>query len=292
MPPFHMFLALLVMVLWGFNFVAAKWGLEELPPLVLTSLRFLMVALVLVWFVPRPRGRMAEVAALSVTMGSLHFGLAYIGLQGVDASVAAVAMQIQVPFAALLAWLFLGDSLGLRRAAGMAVAFLGIVLIAGEPRTESSLVSLALVIGASALWAVGAIQVKRFGPTNVLALNAWISLLAAPQMMLASAVLEADQWQAVASAGWKGWGGAVYAAVGSTIVGFGLWYRLLARHPVNQTTPFALLIPFLGVAFSVLFLGEPLTWALVAGGLLTVAGVAAIVLRRPVMLPATQGPET
>jgi O-acetylserine/cysteine efflux transporter len=251
-----------------------------------------MVALILVWFVPRPRGRMAEVAALSVTMGSLHFGMAYVGLQGIDSSVAAVAMQIQVPFAALLAALVFKDRLGWPRAVGMAVAFLGIVLIAGEPRTESSLFSLALVIGASALWAVGAIQVKRFGPTNVLALNAWIALLAAPQMMLASLVLEEGHWQAISTAGWKGWGGVVYAALGSTIIGFGLWYRLLARYPVNQTAPFALLIPFLGVGFSVLFLGEPLTWALVGGGLLTAAGVATIVLRRPAALPATQGPET
>src|SRR5690606_5540116 len=189
-----------VMVLWGFNFVAAKWGLEELPPLALTALRFLLVALLLVSFVPRPRGRMGEIAALSVTLGSLHFGLAYTGLKGVDASVAAVAMQIQVPFAALLAALVFKDRLGWGRAAGMAVAFLGIVLLAGEPRTESSLFSLALVIAASGLWAVGAIQIKRFGPVNVFALNAWISLFAAPQMVLASAVLESGQWQAIANA--------------------------------------------------------------------------------------------
>src|SRR5690606_15147355 len=72
MPSRHVVLALLVMVLWGFNFVAAKWGLEELPPLALTALRFLLVALLLVSFVPRPRGRMGEIAALSVTLGSLH----------------------------------------------------------------------------------------------------------------------------------------------------------------------------------------------------------------------------
>ena len=64
-------------------------------------------------------------------------------------------------------------------------------------------------------------------------------------------------------------------------LGYGLWYRLLRRYQVNQTMPFLLLVPVFGVASGVAFLGEELTATLIAGGLLTVAGVAIILIRRP-----------
>src|SRR5690606_3448572 len=141
-------------VLWGFNFPLAKTGLEEFPPLLLIAFRFLFVALLLVWFVPLPKGRMGEMLAMSVTLGTLQFGLAYLGLAGVDASVAAVAIQLQVPFAAILAAIVFKDRLGWRGAVGLAVAFIGVIVIAGEPRMETSLWSLALVIAGAAVWAI------------------------------------------------------------------------------------------------------------------------------------------
>ncbi|NIR30952.1 MAG: EamA family transporter [Gammaproteobacteria bacterium] len=278
-------LAALVMALWGFNLVAAKLGMRELPPILLIALRFTVVALVLVWFVRPPWERMGRILGLSVTLGGLHFSLMFTGLARVDASAAAIAIQLQVPFAALLAvWAF-GDRLGWRRAAGMLVAFLGIGLIAGTPRVSQSLEGLGLVLAAGFVWAVAAIQIKRLGPINGFALNGWVALFAAPQLFLASLLVERPQWETLARATWMGWGAVLYMAVLVTIVGYGVWYRLLARYDVNQAMPFTLLVPVFGVLSGVLVLGEPLTRQMLIGGLLTLTGVALIVLRRSAASP-------
>lgn len=286
MTPLDLALTVVVMALWGLNFVVAKVGLQELPPMLMVGLRFIMVAALLIGFVPFPRGQFGKIVGLSISMGALHFGLMFVGIRNVDASVASVAIQLQVPFAALLAWLFLGDTLGWRRAAGMALAFLGIILIGGEPRMAGSLLPLGLIVAASFLWAVGNIQLRHLRAVSPMALNAWLALFAAPQMFLASALFEDGQWEAMATAGWRGWGAIAYMIVFVTIIGYGFWYRMAQRYPVNVTMAHTLQVPIWGVLSSVLLLGESLTWAMVGGSLLTLAGVAIIVLWRPAPTPA------
>jgi len=271
----------LIMLLWGVNFVAIKFGLTELPPLLMLALRFAVVALVLIWFVRPPWEKMGRILSLSVTLGGLHFSLMFTGLQYVDASTAAIAIQLQVPFAAVLSLLVFKDFLGWRRLLGMAIAFAGVVLITGEPRVSQSLYGLGLVITAALVWAVVNIQIKEIGQVNGFALNAWIALLATPQLLIASFLFEDNQWQALEQASWISWGAILYMAVLVTIVGYGLWYHLMSRYEVNQTMPFTLLVPVFGVLSGVLFLNEPFTWQMAVGGAMTVAGVGIIVLRRP-----------
>jgi O-acetylserine/cysteine efflux transporter len=284
-------LTVLVMVLWGLNFVVAKVGLQELPPMLLVGIRFLLVAVLLIGFVPFPRGHLRRIVALSISMGALHFGLMFIGIRHVDAAVASVAIQLQVPFAALLAWLFLRDRLGWHRFVGMALAFLGIVLIAGEPRMADNLWPLGLIVAASFLWAVGNIQLRGLRAVNPMALNGWLALFAAPQMLAASVLFEDGQWEAMAGAGWRGWGAIAYMIVFVTIIGYGFWYRMAQRYPVNLTMAHTLQVPVWGVLSSVALLGETLTWPMVSGGLLTLAGVAIIVLWRakPAPVPVETG---
>lgn len=274
-------LAVFVMVIWGYNFVVAKTGLEELPPIFMMGLRFALSAVLLVPFVSMPRGRMKQVAALSVTLGAAHFSMMFTGLKTIDASTAAIAIQLQVPFSALLATVLLNDPPGWRRVLGMAVAFGGVVLIAGEPRFEGTLWALGLVIGAAFVWAVGNVQVKKMDGIDEMALLAWMSVMAAPQLFLLSFLLEDGQMAAAQAATWKGWGAVAYQAVVVVAISYGIWYRLLARHSVSAAVPYTLLVPFFGVASAAIWLGETLTARVVIGGMITIAGVAIIVLRRP-----------
>ncbi|HEY0834410.1 MAG TPA: EamA family transporter [Azospirillum sp.] len=281
MTPQDVALALLVMALWGLNFVAAKIGLAEFPPMLMMALRFTLVAALLLPFVRMPRGRMRGVLLLSVILGAVHFPLMFNGIKGLDAATASVAAQLQVPFASLLAALFFKDKLGWKRAFGMVVAFAGVLLIAGEPRLAGNLTPLFLVVAASLAFALASVQIKRLGSVDGFALNAWMALFAAPQLLVLSLLLESGQAEAIANASLWGWGAVAYIAVMATIVAYGLWYRLLRRYDVNQAVPYMLLVPLFGVASGVLLLDEPLTWRLALGGLVTVAGVGLIVLRLP-----------
>ena len=282
---------LLIAVFWGLNFAVSKAGLEQFPPILMISLRFALVAALLVPFVPMPRGRMKEIALFSITLGLLHFSLMFTGLAQVDAAVAAITIQIQVPFAALLSAILFRDPPGWRRLLGMALAIAGVGILAGEPRTSSVLWAVGLIVAAALIWAVSNIQMKRLTDVDGFALNGWMALLAAPQLLLASLLIERGQWDAITSAGWLDWGSVAYQGVVVVILGYGLWYRLLRRYSVNQVMPFTLLVPLFGVLSGVLFLGEALTWPLAAGGLATIAGVAIIVTRRPKLVePKTRAP--
>jgi O-acetylserine/cysteine efflux transporter len=227
-----------------------------------------------------PYGQFRGVLVLSILLGSIHFPMMFTGLTGVDASTASIAIQLQVPFSALLAAFVFRDKLGWRRALGMAAAFAGVVVIAGEPR-ESGILHLLLVVLASFVFAIANVHVKRMGPIDAQALNGWMGLFAAPQLLLISLATERGQWDSMVSASWLGWASLVYMAVMVTIVAYGIWYPLVARYDVNQTMPWTLLAPIFGVLSGVLVMGDPMTPALVAGGALTVAGVGLIVLRPP-----------
>lgn len=279
--PLHLALFVGIMLIWGLNLVIAKIGLNHLPPLFFMALRFALVALLLVPFAKRPVRAWRKLLLISVTLGFLHFALMFTGLTQIDAATAAITVQLQVPFAAILAALFFGDRLGWRRALGLAIAFVGTGLIAGEPRIAGQYLHLAMVVGAAFFWAIANIQIKLLEDIDGLTLNAWVSIFAAPQLLLASALLEEGQIQAIKAADWIIVGAVVYQAVLVVCVGYGLWYWLLRQYALNQAMPFTLLVPVVGVVAGVLILGEPLTFALIAGGLLTIVGVGIIVLRRP-----------
>jgi O-acetylserine/cysteine efflux transporter len=281
---------LLVAVVWGINFAVVKAGLAELPPVFFVAIRFVAVAAVLIPFTRLPRHKLPQLAALSVTLGALHFGPMFIGLRGLDVATAAIAIQLQVPFAAILAALFLGDKLGWRRLLGMATAFAGVAVIAGEPRLDANLVSLFMVVGAALVWAVANIQIKALGDeVDVFALSAWVALFAAPQLFAVSYLLEDGQWTALAAASPLGWFSLAYQVVMVTILGYGIWYWAMRRHPVSQVMPFTLLVPLFGVLSGIVFFDEELTWPMIAGGAATILGVAIIVIRRPrVVAPSTK----
>jgi O-acetylserine/cysteine efflux transporter len=286
----HMAALVLVTIVWGFNFVVIKVGLEEVPPIAFVALRFVAVVALLLPFVRLERRHLRRVLPLSFVLGSLHFPLSFMGLKGVDASTAAIAIQLQVPFAALLAAIFFKESLGWRRLLGMALAFAGVVVIAGEPRLSGSLLSLATVIVAACIWAFASVQMKLIGDDiDVLALNAWVALLAVPQLALISWVFEEGQIAAILNARWPVWASVALQAGPGIVFAYGVWYSMTRRFPLNQVMPFMLLVPVFGVASGVVFMGDRLTLPMLLGGAATILGVAIIVLRRPrVIAPTTK----
>lgn len=287
--PAHLAMFFSIMLLWGLNFVVAKMGIAQVPPIFLIALRFALVAALLLPFVKAPRGRWLEVFGVSVTLGVIHFSMMFTGLRSVDAATAAIAIQLQVPFASLLAAVFLGDRLGWRRALGMAIAFVGVALIAGEPRFEGQIGALGLVVGAACIWSIANFQVKRLGHIDGMTLNGYIALFATPQLFLASALLEQGQFAALQASDWRLLFSVVYQAVCVVLIGYGAWYWLLRQYSMNQAMPFTLLVPLVGVASGVVFLDERLTIGLVIGGFLTIVGVGIITLRRPgVAAPETE----
>lgn len=272
---------MLVVVIWAFNFVAGKIGMTEFSPLLMLGLRFVVAALLLAPFLRLPLRRWRLVVLIAFVLGGLHFGLVFTGLQGVQAGPAAIAIQLTVPFSALLAWVVYGERMGWLQLTGMLVAFIGVYILAGDASQRPDPVYFSIVVVGTFAWAIANILIKRFGPINPFVLNAWVAAIGAPILFAASALLEHGQLQAIASAGWRGWGTVVYMAVGASITAYGLWYYLLGKHQLNRVVPLTLLSPVLAVALAVIILGEPITLRVIAGGLITIVGVAMIQFLKP-----------
>jgi O-acetylserine/cysteine efflux transporter len=280
MKKLDVLIALMVPTLWGMGLVVAKPAVDQFPPILLMAMRFGLTALLLVWFVPIPRRALRSLFLVALVGSTLQYGMTFNGLRLLDAGTTALIVQAEVPFLSLIAALWLGERLGVRKILGMVVAFGGIYLIAGEPRIEGQVLGIALVLAGAFMWAVGQAMMRRLGELGGLTAIAWVAVMAAPQLLVASLTLESDHWNHLRGASWEVWGAVIYLGVVMTAIGYGCWYHVLGRYEVNKVGPFILLTPVTSVLGGWLFLGEGITLHILAGGALVMTGVAVIVVER------------
>lgn len=273
-------LAIAVAVIWGMGFIVAKAGMSHFSPILLMALRFALTSFCLIWFFRPPPGLFKQLFWISLISAALQYSLTFNGLRGIDASTAALLVQLEVPFGLLLAWLVLGDRISLKQGFGIAIAFAGAILIIGEPRLEGNLIYAFMVIGGAFTWAVGQIMIKKLGNIGGFRLISGVALFATPQLFIASYLLESDQIRQIQTASIGAWSAVAYLGLIMTALAYAIWYRLLGHYNVNQVMPFLLLLPVTSVFGGIFFLGESLTVKIAAGGCLAIAGVALITIQR------------
>jgi O-acetylserine/cysteine efflux transporter len=263
-------IALGVVVIWGVNFVVIKIGLQDLPPILFTALRFLFAALPLVFFVPRPTASWKFVAAYGMFQFALQFTLLFTGIKlGLPAGLASLVIQLQAFFTIGLAVLLLGERPRLLQLAGALVALAGMGLVAAKLEGQATLAGFVLVVLAN-------IVTRKIGPVNALSLVVWGSLLATPVLLAASLLAEGlPAWQAAATRfSLRTLGAVLFQSYPNTIIGFGIWSMLFRKYAAATVAPFSLLVPVAGMASAALVLGEPLQWWKIVAGLLVLSGLA------------------
>jgi len=280
MKPVDVLIAIAVAVIWGMGFVIAKAAMSHFSPILLMALRFTLTAACMIYFFRPPPGLFKQLFWISLISAALQYSLTFNGVRGIDASTAALLVQLEVPFGLIMAWLVFGDRITPKQALGILIAFGGAVLIVGEPRLADDLVYAFMVIGGAFTWSVGQIMIKKLGNVGGFNLLSGVALFAAPQLFIASLLFEQDQLEQIASAPLAAWGAVVYLGLVMTALGYGLWYRLLGHYSVNQVMPFLLLLPVTSVIGGIFFLGESLTTKIALGGCLAIIGVAMITIQR------------
>ncbi|MAI49782.1 MAG: multidrug DMT transporter permease [Rhodospirillaceae bacterium] len=289
MKPAHIALAVLVMAVWASNIAAARFAASEIPGWALITVRMMVIAVSLLPFVSIPRGYMWKIFWLSVTMGTLHFGLMFVAIQHIYVGTAALIIQTSVPFALLLALLFFRERFGWYRAAGILISFFGVALVVGEPRLSDSLLYAFMALISALAFGGANLQLRALGGVSVFAINGWMAVFAIPQMTLMSILFETGQFESMANASLETWLAILHMGIIVSIVGHGLWYQMVPKYQTNQTMPFTLLIPLFGVSMGIVLLGETLNWHIIVGGLIIIFGVAIIVFRGETRdTPATQ----
>ncbi|CEG58674.1 EamA family transporter [Legionella fallonii] len=282
MPTSHLLLTLLVVVIWGLNFIFVKLGLGELSPLLLCAVRFFLASIPAVFFIKPPAGVPFKIIALyGLVMFALQFAFVFMGMSaGMTPGMASLIMQVQVFFSMFFAVIFLGEQLNISQIVGALVAFMGIGVVALHFDADVSLLGFIMILAAAATWGVGNLITKKIKTNNFVAVIVWGSFVACFPMLLLSLLFEGPQ-QIAASYNqltWTGIGSLCYIVYASTWVGYGIWNWLLGRYPVGMIVPFTLLVPVVGMLSSILLLGEPFQlWKLVSG-LLVISGLCINIL--------------
>jgi len=287
-------LVLLICVAWAVNFLTSAWALREIPPFLFTALRLVILALLLAAFVKPPRrGQWPLLVAVALCNGVLHFGLSFWSLQlAGNLSSPAIVMQSYVPMAALLAWWWLGERFGWRTGAAIAVSFAGVLVLGFDPMVLREPASLLLMLVSAVFLATGTVLMRRLSGLDMFSQQGWTAIIGVLPLLALSAWLEPGGFAGLRDATWVGWGGAAYSAIGSSLLGHGLYYLLVQKHPIAQVTPWLLLSPVLAVLLGILFYGDrpgPQLWiggAMVLGGVLLIA-LRALTKARP-MPPAEE----
>ena len=295
MPPRDIALILLICLAWAINFLISALALREIPPFLFTALRFALLALPLTFFLRRPAiGQWPRLIAVALCVGVLHFGLSFSALKlAGDLSSPAIVMQSYVPMTALLAWWVLGERFAWRTGLAIAVSFGGVLVLGFDPLVIDQPLSLLLMLVSAVFLAVGTVLMKQLRGLDAFSQQGWTALFSVLPLLALSLVLEPGALATLPDVSWVAWAGALYAAFVSSLLGHGLYYVLVQRHPVAQVTPWLLLVPVLAVGLGIAFWCDrpgPRLWlggAMVLGGVLIIA-LRAIAKARPI--PASETP--
>lgn len=276
MPVKDLLLALVVIIAWGVNFVVIKVGLDGLPPMLLGGLRFLLVAFPAILLIKRPAlpWRWLIAYGATISLGQFAFLFEAMG-NGMPPGLASLVLQSQAFFTLFFAAMFLGERLRVASVLGLMVSAGGLVLIGSENGTSVPVFALILTLCAAASWAIGNIITRRFGNVDLVALVIWGALIPPLPFFALSWWLEGP---ALIEASLRGIGlssilSLAYLAIVATMLGYGLWSRLLSRYPAGKVAPFSLLVPVVGLSSSALLLDERLSDVQCWGGLLVMGGL-------------------
>lgn len=271
-------------LLWGINFVAIDVGLETFPPLLFVALRFALTAFPAVLFVRRPAVAVRWIVAVGFSLAVGQFGLLFVAIHiGMPAGLSSLVVQLQVVFTIALAVAFLGERPSRMQLVGAVVAFAGLAAVAGGRAESVPLGGVLLVVAAAASWGVSNVCTRVARPSDGFAFLVWASLVGPLPLTGLSFAFERSHAMAHAfgSLGWPAVLSLLYVVVVSTLLGFGAWTYLLARHSASDVAPFSLLAPVAALCSTWLARGERPTPAELAAGIVILAGLALAVLPPP-----------
>lgn len=283
MPLRHILFALVVVAIWGFNFVVIKLSVDALPPMLAAGIRFALASWPLLLFIRPPKTEWYKVVLFGMTFGfGLYSFLNFAIALGMPAGLASVVLQVQAFFTMLIAFFVHHERPKRQQIIGAVIAFAGIGVMAIQRFEGAQLFPFILTLGAAVSWGVANNVAKTFGGANPVATTVWGGLVASFSLIGLSLVLDGPQPLIDFVLAPSPWTIAVLAflAYPATLFGVAVWNHLLSLHPASIVAPFTLLVPITGLLSGYLVLGETIAPLEMAGGALIVLGIAISVFRR------------
>ncbi|ELN2575861.1 O-acetylserine/cysteine exporter [Enterobacter kobei] len=275
-------LALLVVVVWGLNFVVIKLGLHNMPPLMLAGLRFMLVAFPAIFFVARPKIPFKLLLGYGLTISFGQFAFLFCAIKfGMPAGLASLVLQAQAFFTIILGAFVFGERLQGKQLAGITLAVFGVLVLieASLNGQDVALLGFMLTLAAGLSWACGNIFNKLImqhaARPQVMSLVVWSALIPVIPFLAASFILDGPDvmLRSLVDIDLTTFLSLIYLAFVATIVGYGIWGSLLGRYETWRVAPLSLLVPVVGLASAALLLDETLSALQLLGAVLIMAGL-------------------
>jgi len=275
----------LVCLLWGFHFIVMKVTIgPTAPPLFYAAIRMTLVALIMLPWLKWHMGLMRPIFGAGLAYGALNYAFMFPALGMTTASAAAIVIELYVPFSIILSVIIFKDKIGPYRVLGIALAFIGAIIIASAKPDETAgpyfLLGIFLMVGAAMCEAIGAILVKLIKDVGPLQLLAWFALIGSIVLWPLSLTLENNHMAAFEPENRIPFILAIlYSALGVSVIAHGSYYWLLQRLPIYIVSSTGLMTTVIAVIASALILGEALSLNILLGGLITLIGIGLILAR-------------
>ncbi|WP_210604661.1 EamA family transporter [Brevibacterium oceani] len=277
----HCLLAASVAVMWGLNFLAIDLSLDQFPPFFLVALRFAVLALPALLFVPKPDVKFRWILGYGFGFGVLQFAFLYWAMAtGMPTGLASLVLQASGPFTVLLGMTFLRERVRASQMVFLLVAMAGLGVV-GWQRLDSSasFLPFLLTLAGAFGWAIGNVCNRQAHSVEPVKFTMWMSIVPPLPMLLISLAVEGpaaiggSMTTLGTTTGLLGVAGLIYTVVIATILGSGIWSWLMSRNPAGVVAPFSMLVPVVGMSAAWLVLGETVTAGELCGAALVIIGV-------------------
>ena len=276
MRPLHAAAALLIVAMWGLNFTVIRFGLDEFTPFAFATWRFVLGALP-VLFVPRPAISWPTLAGIAGFMFTGQFVFLFFAMQaGLPPGLTSVLVQMQGPLTVVLAALFLREHATRSQWAGLAIALLGVGLIALSVEGTASVLAVGLALLSALSWATGNLFFRSARGVSMFAVTVWASLLPPIPLALASLALDgpAALLAPILAPTWRGWFVLFYTVVPAMWLGYLIWGTLLRTYPAAKVGPISLLVPGAALLIASVLVNEPVGGLRLMGAAVVLGGLA------------------
>ena len=286
-----------VIIIWAINFIAAKIGLRSLPAMTLASFRGVLAGAVLLPFylccsrlpafaeAAQSRRNKFTLRDIWIFLYMGFFGVTInqvcftVGLRFTSVSHAAVIVGMGPIYTLIFAVLFKLERVTWRKAIGMAIALVGIAVLASEngisahsPSVLGDAITMTGSIGFAMYVVLGKRLAGRYDALTMTAFSHYAGALIVLPVAIYRAVTlgSAEHWRAVA---WTGWATLLYMAIFSSAVAYLFYFWLLRYLEASQLSAFTYLLPVVATILGILWLGEKGSWDQVLGAVLALGGV-------------------
>ncbi|MDB4838132.1 EamA family transporter [Marinomonas sp.] len=263
MTPKDMLLGLAIIVAWGFNFVVIRWGLDDLTPMMLGGLRFLVIAVIGSFFFSMPKTPLKWVVVYGLSLNFGQFAFLFTAMEfGMPAGLASLVLQSQAIFTLFFAALFLKDYVRPYQLLSIGIAAGGLAVIGlNGGDTTMTVLGFSVTLAAASSWALGNIITKTISKKGYDAnvnLIVWACWLPPIPFFICAYFIDgsAVMWSNLIHINWKTIATLAYLSLFATIMGYGLWNYLMSRYPAGTVAPLTLGVPIVGLTLSSLILGE------------------------------------